>query len=62
VRSESENTSSFFTTIDDNVVVHNIIDSEHKMEVNICLNDQMSFQFKSDIYEAFSTKHKRNWA
>ncbi len=38
----------------DNVVVHNIIDSEHKMEVNICLNDQMELSVSNPIYTKLS--------
>lgn len=38
----------------DNVVVHNIIDSEHKMEVNICLNDQMELSVSNPIYPKLS--------
>lgn len=34
----------------DNVVVHNIIDSEHKMDVNICLNDKMELSVSNPIY------------
>jgi LytS/YehU family sensor histidine kinase len=34
----------------DNVVVHNIIDSDHKMEVNISLNDQMELSVSNPIY------------
>lgn len=39
----------------DNVVVHNIIDSEHKMEVNICLNDQMELSVSNPIYPKLSS-------
>jgi sensor histidine kinase YesM len=38
----------------DNVVVHNIIDSEHKMEVNICLNDLMELSVSNPIYPKLS--------
>jgi LytS/YehU family sensor histidine kinase len=38
----------------DNVVVHNIIDSEHKMEVNICLNDQMELSVSNPIFPKLS--------
>jgi LytS/YehU family sensor histidine kinase len=38
----------------DNVVVHNIIDSEHKMEVNICLNDKMELSVSNPIYPKLS--------
>ena len=38
----------------DNIVVHNIIDSEHKMEVNICLNDQMELSVSNPIYPKLS--------
>jgi sensor histidine kinase YesM len=34
----------------DNVVVHNIIDSEHKMEVVICLNDKMELSVSNPIF------------
>lgn len=34
----------------DNVVVHNTIDSEHKMEVNICFNDQMELSVSNPIF------------
>lgn len=34
----------------DNVVVHNIIDSEHKMEVFICLNEDMELTVSNPIY------------
>ena len=34
----------------DNVVVHNIIDSEHKMEVVICLNDKMELSVSNPVY------------
>jgi LytS/YehU family sensor histidine kinase len=37
----------------DNVVVHNIIDSEHKMEVNICLS-QMELSVSNPIYPKLS--------
>ncbi len=39
----------------DNVVVHNTIDSEHKMEVNICLNDQMELSVSNPIFPKLST-------
>jgi sensor histidine kinase YesM len=38
----------------DNVVVHNIIDSEHKMDVNICLNDQMELLVSNPIFPKLS--------
>jgi LytS/YehU family sensor histidine kinase len=38
----------------DNVVVHNIIDSEHKMEVNIGLNDQMELSVSNPVYPKLS--------
>lgn len=38
----------------DNVVVHNIIDSEHKMEVNISLNDKMELSVSNPIYPKLS--------
>jgi sensor histidine kinase YesM len=38
----------------DNVVVHNIIDSEHKMEVNICLNDRMELSVSNPVYPKLS--------
>jgi sensor histidine kinase YesM len=34
----------------DNVVVHNVIDSEHNMEVMICLNDQMELLVSNPVY------------
>ncbi len=34
----------------DNVVVHNIIDSEHKMTVEICLNDKMELSVSNPVY------------
>jgi LytS/YehU family sensor histidine kinase len=34
----------------DNVVVHNTIDSEHKMEVNICLNPQMELSVSNPVF------------
>jgi LytS/YehU family sensor histidine kinase len=34
----------------DNVVVHNIIDSEHKMDVNIGLNEEMELTVSNPIY------------
>jgi sensor histidine kinase YesM len=39
----------------DNVVVHNIIDSEHKMEVNICLNDQLELSVSNPIFPKLDT-------
>jgi len=38
----------------DNVVVHNIIDSEHKMEVIICLNDQMELVVSNPVFPKLS--------
>jgi LytS/YehU family sensor histidine kinase len=38
----------------DNVVVHNIIDSEHKMEVVICLNSQMELSVSNAVYPKLS--------
>lgn len=38
----------------DNVVVHNIIDSEHKMEVSISLNDQIELSVSNPIYPKLS--------
>jgi sensor histidine kinase YesM len=38
----------------DNVVVHNIIDSEHKMEVNICLNNHMELSVSNPIFPKLS--------
>jgi sensor histidine kinase YesM len=38
----------------DNIVVHNIIDSEHKMEVNICLNDQMELSVSNPLFPKLS--------
>lgn len=34
----------------DNIAVHNVIDSEHKMEVMICLNDQMELSVSNPVY------------
>jgi sensor histidine kinase YesM len=34
----------------DNVVVHNTIDSEHKMDVNICLNEQMELSVSNPVF------------
>jgi LytS/YehU family sensor histidine kinase len=34
----------------DNVVVHNIIDSEHKMKVTICLNDRMELVVSNPVF------------
>jgi sensor histidine kinase YesM len=38
----------------DNVVVHNTIDSEHKMEVNICLNQQMELSVSNPVFPKLS--------
>jgi sensor histidine kinase YesM len=38
----------------DNVVVHNTIDSEHKMEVMICLNQQMELSVSNSIFPKLS--------
>lgn len=38
----------------DNVVVHNTIDSEHKMVVNICLNDQMELSVSNPVFPKLS--------
>ncbi len=38
----------------DNVVVHNIIDSEHKMEVTIGLNDQMELVVSNPVFPKLS--------
>jgi sensor histidine kinase YesM len=38
----------------DNVVVHNIIDSEHKMEVNITLNDQLELSVSNPVFPKMS--------
>jgi sensor histidine kinase YesM len=34
----------------DNVVVHNTIDSEHKMDVNICLNPQLELSVSNPVF------------
>lgn len=39
----------------DNVVVHNTIDSEHKMEVMICLNPQMELSVSNPIFPKMSS-------
>lgn len=39
----------------DNVVVHNIIDSEHKMEVVVCLNSHMELSVSNPIYPKMSS-------
>lgn len=39
----------------DNVVVHNTIDSEHKMEVNICLNQEMELSVSNPVYPKLSS-------
>jgi sensor histidine kinase YesM len=39
----------------DNVVVHNTIDSEHKMEVMICLNPQMELSVSNPIFPKLSS-------
>jgi sensor histidine kinase YesM len=38
----------------ENVVVHNIIDSDHHMEVNICLNPQMELSVSNPIFPKMS--------
>jgi sensor histidine kinase YesM len=38
----------------DNVVVHNTIDSEHKMEVNICLNKEMELSVSNPVFPKLS--------
>ena len=38
----------------ENVVVHNTIDSEHKMEVNICLNTSMELSVSNPIFPKLS--------
>ena len=38
----------------DNVVVHNTIDSEHKMEVRICLNPQMELTVSNPLFPKLS--------
>jgi LytS/YehU family sensor histidine kinase len=38
----------------DNVVVHNMIDSEHKMEVNIDLNTRMELSVSNPLYPKLS--------
>jgi hypothetical protein len=39
----------------DNVAVHNTIDSEHKMEVNICLNPQMELSVSNLLFPKLSS-------
>lgn len=39
----------------DNVVVHNVIDSEHKMEVIISLNEEMELSVSNPIYPKLDT-------
>jgi len=39
----------------DNVVVHNTIDSEHKMEVMICLNPEMELSVSNPIFPKLSS-------
>lgn len=39
----------------DNVVVHNTIDSEHKMDVNICLNPQMELSVSNPVFPKLTT-------
>lgn len=39
----------------DNVVVHNTIDSEHKMEVNISLNPQMELSVSNPVFPKLTT-------
>lgn len=41
----------------DNVVVHNIIDSEHKMEVTIWLNDWMELVVSNPVFPKLSSSH-----
>jgi hypothetical protein len=38
----------------DNVVVHNTIDSEHKMDVNICLNPQKELSVSNPVFPKLS--------
>jgi LytS/YehU family sensor histidine kinase len=38
----------------DNVVVHNMIDSRHKMEVRICLNDRLELVVSNPVYPKLS--------
>jgi LytS/YehU family sensor histidine kinase len=40
----------------DNVVVHNTIDSEHKMEVMICLNPQMELSVSNPVYPKLASQ------
>jgi len=39
----------------DNVVVHNTIDSEHKMEVMICMNQQMELSVSNPVFPKLSS-------
>jgi hypothetical protein len=39
----------------DNVVVHNTIDSDHKMEVNICMNPQMELSVSNPVFPKLTT-------
>lgn len=39
----------------DNIVVHNIIDSEHKMIVSIYLNDELELSVSNPIYPKLET-------
>ncbi len=39
----------------DNIVVHNTIDSEHKMEVEICLNPQMELSVSNPVFPKMSS-------
>jgi len=39
----------------DNVAVHNTIDSEHKMEVQICLNPQMELSVSNPVFPKLSS-------
>jgi LytS/YehU family sensor histidine kinase len=39
----------------DNVVVHNTIDSEHKMDVYICLNPQMELSVSNPVFPKLSS-------
>ncbi|HEX2395909.1 MAG TPA: histidine kinase, partial [Bacteroidales bacterium] len=41
----------------DNVVVHNAIDSEHKMEVAIFLNDQFELVISNPVYPKLTAPH-----
>ncbi|WP_165043942.1 sensor histidine kinase [Dysgonomonas sp. ZJ709] len=39
----------------DNIVVHNMIDSDHKMEVTICLNEEQELVISNPIYPKLSS-------